>query len=271
MAEFDCLASLLSRFPPRYHPRFIGACAEPLAVPMAPEQTAYHLVLSGALRLDQRQTVLAPAVIVLPRGRDHHLFAAASPAPDIIAGILDFGGADLNPLLTALPDTAVLDLDKSHQPVLALAEQEYRQPGHGSAAILTRLAEIVLVEVFRNLIDKRLMNSGILAGLADPRLARAIAAIHAEPGRDWTLASLAAEAGLSRTAFAMGFSHQVGIPAGAYLAWWRVALARDMLEHGQSLKDTAQRVGYGSAAALARQIRAQLGQGPRDIRRDAKI
>lgn len=270
MAEFDCLASLLSRFPPRYRPGVIGACTEPLAMSIPAEQSAYHLVLSGAVRLDQRQTVLAPAVIILPRGRDHHLFAAATPAPDIIAGTLDFGGADLNPLLAALPDTAVLDLDKSHQPILTLIDQECRQTGHGSATILARLSEIVLINVFRHLIEKRLMNSGILAGLADPRLAHAIAAIHAEPGRDWTLASLAAEAGLSRTAFAMGFSHQVGIPAGAYLAWWRVALARDLLEHGQSLKDTAQQVGYGSAAALARQIRTQLGQGPRDIRRESK-
>lgn len=270
MAEFDCLASLLTRFPPRLSPHYIGSCANPLPLFVPATQSVCHLVLTGAVRLDQRQTVLAPALIILPVGRDHTLYAATDPAPDIIAATLDFGGAELNPLLAALPETAALDLDKTHQPILSLLDQEYQRNEPGRTAILIRFAEIILINTLRRIIEARLMNSGILAGLADPRLARAIAAIHAEPQRDWSLASLAAEAGLSRTAFAMGFSHQVGLPAGAYLAWWRVALARRLLEQGQSLKDTAQQVGYGSAAALARQIRSQLGQGPRDIRRDAK-
>ena len=101
-----------------------------------------------------------------------------------------------------------------------------------------------------------------MAGLADPRLAKALNAVHAEPARPWTLQSLAAVAGMSRARFAAHFARTVGVPPGDYLAGWRLALARKSLRRGQALKQVAHEVGYASASALARAFTQRFGRTP---------
>jgi transcriptional regulator GlxA family with amidase domain len=110
------------------------------------------------------------------------------------------------------------------------------------------------------------VEAGMLAGLADERLRRALVAVHEAPERDWSLEALAEQAGMSRTSFATAFRDRVGLTPGSYLQRWRIGLAQKHLRQGRSLKLIATEVGYGSEAALSRAFRAQTGSSPREWR-----
>ena len=109
----------------------------------------------------------------------------------------------------------------------------------------------------RDAMDAALVRGGVVAGLGDPRLAKALNAIHARPGDDWTLASLARVSGMSRARFAARFHDIVGVTPGDYLGDWRMGIAKALLRRGRPIKQIALEVGYGNASALARAFAAQ--------------
>ena len=105
---------------------------------------------------------------------------------------------------------------------------------------------------------------GFIAGLSDPRLARALVAIHDAPGQTWSLQRMAECAGMSRTAFANAFRETVGQTPADYLADWRMALARSRLRQGRPIKLLADELGYANPSALSRAFAARVGISPRD-------
>ena len=113
------------------------------------------------------------------------------------------------------------------------------------------------------MIDRSLANSGMLAGLADARLSKALVALHDKPGRDWHLEDLAARAGMSRARFAARFKQVVGIAPGEYLTRWRISLAQHLLQQGWPVKEVAGEVGYASPAALGRVFATRTGATPK--------
>jgi AraC-like DNA-binding protein len=147
---------------------------------------------------------------------------------------------------------------------LALLAQEAR--AERAAALLT---EALLIHVLRVVIaDDAAGGAGWLAGLRDAQIAAALAAIHAEPERSWTLAGLARRAGLSRSVFAERFHAQLGVPAMAYLARWRLQLAaRWLRETRMSVSEIQDRIGYASAATFHRAFKREHGLAPTAYRR----
>jgi AraC-like DNA-binding protein len=112
------------------------------------------------------------------------------------------------------------------------------------------------------------LDTGWLAALRDEQLGRAIAAIHREPGAEWTLASLARTAAMSRSAFAARFTEVVGEPAMRYLTRWRLQLARAALRECEDpLGVVAERFGYRSEAAFCRAFKREFGVSPGSDRR----
>jgi AraC-like DNA-binding protein len=106
-----------------------------------------------------------------------------------------------------------------------------------------------------------------LAGLRDQYVGRALMALHANPARDWNLELLAAEAALSRSAFAERFTQFVGQPPMQYLGNWRMQLATNYLRAGnESVAAIANRVGYESEAAFSRAFKKALGAPPSEWR-----
>jgi AraC-like DNA-binding protein len=99
--------------------------------------------------------------------------------------------------------------------------------------------------------------------LAEPRLARALSALHEHPGHAWSLERMAQRAGMSRSAFAAGFKSAVGQTPADYLAHWRLALAQAQLRQGRSLKAIADELGYANASALSRLFTQKIGVSPR--------
>jgi AraC-like DNA-binding protein len=103
----------------------------------------------------------------------------------------------------------------------------------------------------------------VLAGLTDPRLARALTALHEAPHKPWKLEDLAGLAGMSRTRFAEHFRMLVGQTPIEYLTVWRMTIARQLLRKGKPVKSVAAQVGYESAAAFSRVYSRMTGHPPR--------
>jgi len=130
-------------------------------------------------------------------------------------------------------------------------EADMHRPGRD--LILERLVEVLLVEALRfRLASAARQERGLLAGLCDPQLARALREIHADVARRWTVAELARIACVSRAVFAERFAQKVGMPPMQYVLEWRMAIAKDMLRRDRySLAQVASRVGYQSASAFS--------------------
>ncbi|MGE0621146.1 MAG: cupin domain-containing protein [Pseudomonadales bacterium] len=227
-----------------------------------------HVLRGGSVRLtapgSAARQVSEPSVIFYLNPTTH----ALDPGPDgadLVCANVDFGVGRGNPMRLALPEVAVLplalapDLDAT----LTLLFREAAGDHCGRQAVLDRLSEVALIQLFRELMDRKLMEVGLLAGLADARLARAINAMHARPDQAWTLDALAGEAGMSRARFAVRFRDIVGMTPGSYLAEWRLGLAQSLLRRGRPVSVVASEVGYANASALSRAFTAQKGMSPR--------
>ena len=105
--------------------------------------------------------------------------------------------------------------------------------------------------------------TGLMAGLADPALARALTGLHEHPGKAWTLQAMAQQAGMSRSAFAARLKEVVGTTPVDYLIDWRLALAKARLRRGDAVKLIADNLGYANASALSRVFAQRVGMSPR--------
>ena len=134
----------------------------------------------------------------------------------------------------------------------------------GNQSLLTRLTELMFVEVLRRYMQKlEPGQTGWLAGLNDPHVSRALTMIHEEPMRAWTVENLARGAGVSRSALAGRFTELIGESPMRYLASWRMHLAKQLLcEGNRSLAEVAERVGYESEYAFNRAFKRETGSPP---------
>jgi AraC-like DNA-binding protein len=151
------------------------------------------------------------------------------------------------------------------QSLLKLNETESAQRGLGRDFIVSRLVEVILVELLR-LESLRVdhARSGLLAGLGDPLTARALSAMHDDVARDWTVAELARVCHVSRSTFAAHFRRVVGLGPVDYLLRWRMTLARDELRHGtKSIGEIALAIGFQSSSAFSTSFTKVMGCSPR--------
>lgn len=141
----------------------------------------------------------------------------------------------------------------------------------GGENVLARLSELMFVEAIRRYLELLPPSqTGWLAGLRDPVVGQALAALHGQPSEDWTVDRLARLVGLSRSVFAERFTEMVGEPPMQYLALWRMQLASRMLMEGGRVAEVAASVGYESEAAFSRAFKKLVGQAPATWRRSAQ-
>jgi AraC-like DNA-binding protein len=131
---------------------------------------------------------------------------------------------------------------------------------------MARFVELMLIEALRSSAEAGSADAaapGLLRGLADPRLAQSLRALHAAPSRPWTVVELAAEAALSRSAFYERFSQALGLAPMEYVMAWRMALAKTLLRNGSlSVQQVAEQVGYGSASTFSMAFSRVVGVSP---------
>jgi AraC-like DNA-binding protein len=140
-----------------------------------------------------------------------------------------------------------------------LTADEARAARPAREVMLDHLLKRLLIEALRSTTSPD-ATPGLLHGLADRRLAPALRAMHAAPGRAWTVAEVAAEANLSRSAFFTRFQRIVGLPPMDYLLNWRMTLAKHMLHEGAlSVGEIAARTGYRSTSAFSVAFSREVG------------
>jgi AraC-like DNA-binding protein len=183
----------------------------------------------------------------------------------VLCATVQFGGNGTNnPLGNSLPPLVAVELARLHEAsfLLSLIQQEAFDARSGAQAAIDCLCELLIIRLLRHCLDEGLTTGGTLAGLSDPRLARAIAAIHREPTRAWALADMAAEAGMSRARFAARFRQVTGQTPGHCLAGWRIAVAQGLLKSGRPMKQVCLQAGYASSSAFTRAFIRQVGLSP---------
>jgi AraC-like DNA-binding protein len=190
----------------------------------------------------------------------------------LVCGFLGCDARPFNPLLEALPrllHVAGRDDDSLMAEFVRAAVSESDDRRAGGQCVLARLSELMFVEVVRrHLEDLPPGRSGWLAGLRDPHIGRALALLHGQVSRDWTLPKLGREVGLSRSSLAERFAALVGQPPMQYLTQWRMQVAAGLLASGGSkVAAIAAQVGYDSESAFSRAFKKATGVPPAAWRR----
>jgi len=193
-----------------------------------------------------------------------------------VCGYLACSRSVCRPLLEALPRALAIPIGDGPASTLlrellrvGVRESSALRPGAGS--LLAKLSELMFVEALRRYVENLPpQGMGWLAGLRDPQVGRALALMHGEPGKAWTVDELAREVALSRSALAERFAGLVGEPPMQYLTRWRLALAAQMLRAGrEAVGRVAERSGYESDAAFNRAFKREFGMPPAAWRRAA--
>ena len=276
-----------------------------LTLPPMPGYMWFHAPISGEVLLESRETeegVLRRGDFALvPHGEGHTLRSeAGARAPGIldlereqvsdryeilrhggggapmtlICGAVRFDHPAARNLVATLPAAIHLEAAGSAQPewmeaTLRLMAAEAKELRPGGEAVITRLADILVVQAIRFWLESDpAARIGWLGALQDRQIGRALTLIHREPARPWTVASLARELAMSRSAFAARFTDLVGEPVMQYVARWRMQVALGALrDEGATVGELAYRLGYRSEAAFARAFKRIVGVPPGSVRR----
>lgn len=287
-------------------PSGVEVCVEHM--PQAQHVVIYHLVTQGgcdvALAGESPRSAQAYDLIVIPGGNEHSLGSDLSGprgdgkrlvvqrSPDgasqvryggggavtrLVCGYLACESALFSTILAALPRLMIINLhDGPGGQWLASSLQfslaESAAPKAGAGTVLAKLSELMFVEAIRRHIESLPPDQqGWLAGLRDRFVGKALALLHSNPARAWTVDDLAACVALSRSALAERFTALIGHPPMQYLTRWRLQLAADLLQGSQrSIAAIAAEVGYESVAAFSRAFKREQGASPAAWRHAAR-
>ncbi|MCC2658701.1 MAG: AraC family transcriptional regulator [Panacagrimonas sp.] len=253
----------------------------------ATEFGTFHLIDSGVCwvrsnALPQPVRLAAGDLVLFPDGAAHLLAASADPRSppetrftSMLCGEFSFATGKRNAIIDALPSCLVVREQESGMQFRQLAQlmlYEARSTSFGSRTVIDKMADTLFVMAVRHYIEHAAERRGLLAALYDPRLSRALEALHSKPGHDWSVASLADIANMSRTAFAKHFGDVLGTGPIEYLTQWRMMEAKRLLtEPRMSVAAIADRLGYQTEAAFRRAFKRVTGVGPGQVRRRAGL
>ena len=279
-----------------------------LDLPAMPECLMFHVVTSGRCWLEVAgadDRLLQPGDLALvPHGDGHRLASGpgvrgerlfdlpreeveevseryeilrqdgGGAATTLVCGAVRFDHPAARHLVSVLPGVIRVEASGSPQTdwiqsTVRLMAVEARELRPGGETVITRLADVLVIQAIRSWIEQDpAARSGWLGALRDPQVGRAITLIHRDPARAWTVESLATEVAMSRSAFAARFAELLGEPPMRYVARWRMHVALAWLkEDNAALGELALRLGYQSEAAFSRAFKRLLGVSPGAVRR----
>ena len=265
----------------------------------------FHVVSSGGVWLeagDDEPALVRPGDLALvPHGEGHVLrsepgvevpgildlereavsdryeilrYGGGGEATALVCGAVRFDHPVARSLVEILPPIVHIEASDSSRldwmpGTLGLMAAEARELRPGGEAVITRLADILVIQALRAWIENDpAARTGWLGALRDPQIGQALSLIHRHPAREWTVAALADELAMSRSAFAARFTELVGEPAMQYVTRWRMHVATDALEaEGATIAELAGRLGYRSEAAFARAFKRVTGLPPGQVKR----
>jgi AraC-like DNA-binding protein len=240
-----------------------------------PQGDAHVLASAPGMRAEPDMSAFARPTTPLPIM--YEMGGGGSERARVVCGFLGCDERPFNPLLAALPRVIHLAANGANASagwlgtLLNIAVKESGSARAGGENVLARLSELMFVEAIRRYLEiLPPSQTGWLAGLRDPIVGQALAALHGQPTEAWTVDRLARLVGLSRSVFAERFTDMVGEPPMQYLALWRMQIASRMLIEGGRVAAVAASVGYESEAAFSRAFKKLVGQAPATWRRSAQ-
>jgi AraC-like DNA-binding protein len=297
-AEFSAPWCIATRLTPELCQPFIGPASHLMQ---------FHYVVEGGfhLRVEGKAgevEAVGPGEIVLMPRNDLHLMGSDLDRPPVmsseiiqppkdgglftirhggngartrmVCGFLGCDQAEHNPVITTLPPVLRLSLEEGGaaewiRSTFQYAAEEVAAGRLGSETVLAKLSELLFVEAVRRYAETLPDGqTGWLAGLRDTHVARALALLHHDIARPWTVDELGREVGLSRSALADRFTRLIGVPPMHYVASWRMQVATQKLRNtSASLAQVADMVGYESEANFSRAFKKAVGMAPATWRR----
>jgi AraC-like DNA-binding protein len=280
-----------------------------LTLPPLPGYLWFHVVTSGRVSVDlgdgELTTLNSGDVALVTQGAGHRLCSdPAAVAPGILdlprqeisaryevlrhggggaltrmmCGAVRFDHPAARNLVALLPEIIYLDAASTPdlvwmQGTMALIAAETKHLRPGGEAVITRLADVLIIQAIRWWMETDpSAQTGWLGALRDKQIGRALSLIHGDPARAWTVAALADELAMSRSAFAARFTDLVGEPVMQYVTRWRMRVAVNTLEdEGATVAELANRLGYRSEAAFARAFKRVTGVAPGSIKREGEL
>lgn len=259
---------------------------------------AYHAVTRGRMLVEvdgsAPREVRAGDIILLPRNDAHTIMSEPGLAPElgddlvlppgadglarinlggggeetrILCGFLASDGA-FHPVLETLPRVLTVPLEDIAslewiETSVRIAARELARGRVASAALMSRLSELLFVEALRRYSESELSPAGWLGGMRDPQIGQALALMHGDLAGRWTVEAVAEALGMSRTAFVDRFTQLVGTPPIRYLARARLAAARLLLRETRlTANEIAYRVGFEAPVAFNRAFKREFGLPP---------
>jgi AraC-like DNA-binding protein len=233
-------------------------------------------------RTDPQVLILPGQKCVTPDGQQVELMSymgvrtwGNSPVGSTVMlnGTYEHEGEVSRRLLGALPPVLVLQADAWESPLVGLLADEMLREDPGQEAVLDRLLDLLLIAVLRAWFARPDAEPPAwYRAYSDPVVGRALRLIHSDPAHSWTVAELAAEAGVSRAALARRFTELVGEPPMTFLTDWRLSLAADLLlEPAATVGSVAHQVGYGSPFALSTAFKRVRGVSPQQYKLAAAV
>jgi len=244
--------------------------------------STFHLVSRGNCQfhipsLNKRILLQGGDLIVLPRNVAHSIKEESSEdvdnideerATNIICGYFDFQQISRNPILEALPDYVHIkseDLVEESilEDVLRFMSYETDAALPGADVVVDRLSEVLFIYTVRAYIKQNSEKAGYLTLLMDEKLHTVIKPVHDDPGKQWSVESLADNAGMSRSSFARFFHDRSGMTPMQYVTSYRMHYACNELEETQqSVAQIADKTGYTTEASFRKAFKNYFGIGP---------
>jgi AraC-like DNA-binding protein len=275
-----------------------------LVLPPIPDTLMLHVVTSGRCWLSvagtEHHLLQQGDLALVPHGEGHalvsepgiigqHLFevpredvseryeiirqGGGGEAMGLVCATVRFDHPAARHLVSALPRVIAVEAWASPQvewiqSTLRFMAAEARELRPGGETVITRLADVLVIQAIRAWIERDpTAQTGWLGALRDPQVGRSLTMIHRDPARPWTVASLAHEVAMSRSAFSARFAALVGEPPMHYVTRWRMHVALGWLqEEKATLNELALRLGYQSEAAFSRAFKRFIGISPGAVR-----
>ena len=276
-----------------------------IELPPMPDSLMFHIVTEGSawitFRNGERLQMEAGDFVLLPQGRGHAIVDTPethainlydydrpllSPRYELleidnggdpsglicgVASVRDPAARRMIGLLPKMiPMQAATPGNEWLKGSVQLLIQEARSLGPGGDAVITRFSDILVMQAIRHWLQTDPnAQTGWLGALQDPQVGRALALIHRDPTHRWTVESLAATVGVSRSSLAARFADLVGETPMTYLRQWRFEVARNWLrDTDQTHAEIAEQLGYESEASFSRAFKKETGQTPGSFRRE---
>lgn len=273
-----------------------------LAMPAVADAVSFHVLTAGTCWVSvpghAPVELRAGDLALVPHGRGHDLLSAPNsghprpverlpqdyltehysvlrhggggPATQLVCGVVGFDEPVARELVRVLPPVLLAAGSATVRETVRLMAEELSHLRPGGEVVATRLADILVVQAVRGWLETDPgAREGWLRALDDERVGRALEAVHAEPGRSWTLEELARTAAMSRSAFTARFTALVGEAPMSYVTRWRMLLAQTRLREGDTtVAALAGELGYRSEAAFSRAFTRTVGRTPGAVRRE---